>query len=65
MGLQSIIKEIDLNNPDQMKKLEVELTKIKLDPTFIGMTTGGGKNSPGLLSQRINHVSNRLINAFS
>ena len=65
IGLQSIIEKIDLDSPDQMKKLEVELTRIKLDPTLIGMTTGGGKNSPGLLAQRINHVSNRLLNAFS
>lgn len=64
IGLQSIINRISLDDQTQMKKLEQELTAIKLDPTFIGITTGGGKNSPGLLAQRIDHVSERLINAF-
>ena len=43
-----------------MKKLESELIKIKLDPKFIEMTTGGGKNSPGPLNDRINFVGDRL-----
>ena len=33
---------------------------IKLDPDFIRMTTGGGKNSPGPLQDRIGFVEGRV-----
>jgi hypothetical protein len=40
------------------------LTGIKLDPAFIELTTGGGKNSPGPLSDRIRFVQERLSAAY-
>jgi len=64
IGLQSIIARIDLSSPAIVTKLDAELKAIKLDAKFIEMTTGGGKNSPGLLSQRISYVAERLANAF-
>src|SRR3569623_74181 len=64
IGLQSVLERIDLTNADQVQLLKRVLTEIKFDANFITMTTGGGKNSPGLLSQRIKFVADRLIHPF-
>lgn len=64
LGIQSIIDALDLDNPQHLERLKNLLTSIKSDSGFIGMTTGGGKNSPGLLQQRINFVSRRMSDAF-
>jgi len=64
IGLQTAIDKIDPDNVDEIKKLATVLTTIKLDPNFIKITTGGGKNSPGLLNQRIAFVAERLGNEF-
>ena len=65
MGLQSIIAAIKLDDVAQLTKLGEQLAAIKLDAKFIAMTTGGGKNSPGLLRERIKFVSDRLSHAFT
>lgn len=64
IGLQTVLDRLDLGNPRVVSKLEGELRAIKLDPEFIGITTGGGKNSPGPMSERIGFVKKRLNNAF-
>jgi hypothetical protein len=60
LGLQSRIGILDPQNTAQMDVLKKVLLEVKLDPAFIAMTTGGGKNSPGQLSTRISFVQNRL-----
>lgn len=60
LGIQSRLAAIDPSDPAIVKALTDVLTAIKLDPTFIGMTTGGGKNSPGQLSDRIGFVQTRV-----
>jgi hypothetical protein len=65
MGMQSVIGAIKLDDDAQLTKLGEQLAAIKLDATFIAMTTGGGKNSSGLLRQRIAFVSDRLSHAFT
>jgi len=37
---------------------------IKLDPAFLGIRTGGGKNSPGPLQERIGFVEKKLQQAI-
>ncbi len=64
IGLQSIIAKLDLTDAAAVDKLARELKAIKLDQQFIAMTTGGGKNSPGLLKARISYVAERLTDAF-
>ena len=64
IGLQTILHRLDVEDQPQMRLLNQTLRTIKLDPEFLGMTTGGGKNSPGPLAARIDFVKNRLINAF-
>lgn len=64
MGLQSIIDKINLDDAKQLESVTEQLTRIKLDPDFVTITTGGGKNSPGLLKQRIGFVYERLNHAL-
>lgn len=65
IGIQRFLKNIDINDQDAVDRFKDELTAIKLDRTFIDMTTGGGKNSPGPLADRINFVENRLATFFA
>jgi hypothetical protein len=60
LGIQSRVPMIDPGNADQVGKLKDVLTNIKLDPEFIRITTGGGKNSPGPLAERISFVQTRV-----
>lgn len=60
IGIQSRINNIDVESRDQMRKLKELFENIKLDKEFYDITTGGGKNSPGPLRQRINFVKERI-----
>lgn len=59
IGIQNRLAEF-LRDEALAAKLHNEILSIKTNPEFIEMTTGGGKNSPGPLSKRIDFVSNRL-----
>ena len=39
-----------------MERLETRLRALKVEEDFIDATSGGGKNSPGLLKARIERV---------
>jgi hypothetical protein len=60
LGIQSRIDTIEYGNAVQVGKLKDVLTNIKLDPEFVRITTGGGKNSPGQLNERISFVQKRV-----
>jgi len=60
LGLQSRLPVLNPGDAGQMSILREVLTEIKLDPEFIRLTTGGGKNSPGQLSDRISFVETRV-----
>jgi len=60
LGIQSRIDIIDPGNAVQVEKLKDVLTKIKLDAEFVRITTGGGKNSPGQLAERIAFVQTKV-----
>lgn len=60
LGIQSRVDFIDPHNASQVDILRDVLTDIKLDPEFIRKTTGGGKNSPGQLRERISFVQTRV-----
>jgi hypothetical protein len=64
IGLQPVLDRLDLDDGGVIERLRETLTAIKLDPVFIEMTTGGGKNSPGPLNDRIGFVERRLVDAF-
>ena len=65
LGLQVVLDKLDLNDETTVSKLKDELTGVKLDKQFITITSGGGKNSPGPLNERIRFVQERLRNAFA
>lgn len=60
IGLQPYLAQIDVSSPEAIAKLSDVLRGIKLDNEFIKLTTGGGKNSPGPLTDRISFVQNRI-----
>ena len=64
VGLQPLISRLDPEDPHQIQNLRKVLKSIKLDSSFINMTTGGGKNSPGPLNDRIEFVSKRIAGAL-
>jgi hypothetical protein len=64
IGIQRVVARLDINNTSEMAKLGQTLRSVKLDPEFIAITTGGGKNSPGPLARRIGFVADRLDHAF-
>jgi len=64
IGLQLFLDRIDLSNKTQLESLKIKLTEIKKDPDFIRITTGGGKNSPGPLGDRIRFVQSKLAEAL-
>ena len=64
IGIQPVLERLDLDDDGVIERLREALTAIKLDPVFIEMTTGGGKNSPGPLNDRIGFVERRLVDAF-
>ena len=60
LGIQSRVANINPSDAAQVERLKGALTNIKLDPAFIRMTTGGGKNSTGKLAERIQFVQTRV-----
>ncbi|MEQ1969781.1 DUF262 domain-containing protein [Xenorhabdus nematophila] len=53
IGIQSIIKHIDQTDDEIIENLKNKILELKNDSTFKTETTGGGKNSPGPLTRRI------------
>jgi hypothetical protein len=64
IGLQPCLDRIDTEDEALMKKLGEVFKEIKLDQEFIGHTTGGGKNSPGPLNDRIKFVTEKVSNSL-
>lgn len=64
IGLQPCLEHIDPGNTELIEKLRDVFKQIKLDQKFIGYTTGGGKNSPGPLNDRINFVTEKVSNSL-
>lgn len=60
VGIQPFINDINIENEEVIKLLKKTFEKIKNDGGFIRITTGGGKNSPGPLKNRIEFVENSL-----
>jgi len=60
IGVQGYLPKINDSDSGEMQSLKDKFLEIKLDPKFIDLTTGGGKNSPGPLNERINFVKAKL-----
>jgi hypothetical protein len=64
IGLQKVIAKLNPEDAVAMNTLGGALKKAKLDPAFVKLTIGGGKNSPGPLNARITFVEDVLVHAF-
>ena len=64
VGIQSHLNAIDENDDNLLHRLTEVFLAIKLDPQFIRITTGGGKNSPGPLNERIGFVERHIQEAL-
>ncbi len=60
IGIQSRLSAIDPQDANIIQRLRDILRQIKFEPDFIRITTGGGKNSPGPLNDRIGFVQRRI-----
>jgi hypothetical protein len=60
IGIQPLLDKLNAGDAAQMGRLKDKLHALKIDPGFIKITTGGGRNSPGPLKARIGFVSEQL-----
>jgi len=60
LGILLFLDRLDPSDHSQMARLGDALTTLKLDDTFVRLTTGGGKNSSGQLRARISAVEQAL-----
>ncbi|MBZ0136123.1 MAG: DUF262 domain-containing protein [Planctomycetes bacterium] len=60
LGIQSHLDSLNADNGAQMAQLASVMTDIKNDGSFRDLTTGGGKNYPGPLKDRIEFVENKM-----
>ncbi len=64
VGIQTRLERIDAQDQQLTDRLRGILENIKYDAEFIRITTGGGKNSPGPLNDRIGFVQRRVEEAL-
>ena len=64
IGLQSVIKKINISDSSELKKIHASFLAIKHDANFKKIITGGGKNSKGPLKQRVDFVRNILSDLY-
>lgn len=64
IGIQPLLDKLNVDTPEGVQAARDLLMKIKFDPDFIAQTTGGGKNSPGPLNERIGFVHGNLAGAL-
>ncbi len=60
IGIQDKLDTYNFKDTNSMEALRTKIKEIKLDPDFIAITTGGGKNSKGPLNDRISFVEQKL-----
>lgn len=60
IGLQSRLNDINPELSEHIELVKLKLEEVKKSKEFISATTGGGKNSPGPLKNRISIVEEKL-----
>jgi hypothetical protein len=60
LGIQKHLNTINVQDGNEMQKLAEKISELKINSDFIKLTSGGGKNSPGLLKARIKFVEDYL-----
>lgn len=65
IGVQSVINAIELDNDEHIDKFAKAIINLKKDEQFKAETTGGGKNSSGLLKKRVEIAEKFFVEVFS
>jgi hypothetical protein len=65
IGIQPYIELINFEDATVIESVKNKIKEIKLSQSFIAMTTGGGKNSSGLLKKRVQYVLDSFKSFFS
>jgi hypothetical protein len=65
LGLQPHLDRVDVDNPQHMSSLTDAFKQVKADPEFRRITTGGGKNYPNPLSERIAFVDQAVARVLA
>ena len=60
VGIQRGLDAVDLDSEAQLAQLKPVMKEVKMDAAFVELTSGGGKNSPGPLNERIAFVRERV-----
>ncbi|MCY1161785.1 hypothetical protein D9M71_19020 [compost metagenome] len=60
LGLQKYLDQLDVSNIESCNKLKELFKQIKFNKDFITLTTGGGKNTPKALNERISFVQDKI-----
>jgi hypothetical protein len=64
MGIQDAIELIDIKKDEDIQKVKDSVIELKNDENFKAETTGGGKNSTGLLRRRIELAQQFFLGAL-
>ena len=64
LGIQKHLDKLDISTDEKCEELKSLFMEIKLNETYISLTTGGGKNTPTALSSRVNFVSDKIAESL-
>lgn len=64
MGIQDVVELIDIKKETDIQKFKDSVIELKNDENFKAETTGGGKNSTGLLRRRIELAQQFFLGAL-
>lgn len=59
-GVSRALLSLKLNDSAWKERFRLRLQEVKRDENFIATTTGGGRNSPGILKQRVEFVEGAI-----
>lgn len=60
LGLQKYLNQLDVSTLEKCQKLITLFREIKFHQEFITLTTGGGKNTPKALNERVSFVESKI-----
>lgn len=65
IGIQEVLDKINLADSIEIDNLKKCFEEIKFEDDYIKLTTGGGKNSPGPLRDRIDYVKEKMAKLYA
>lgn len=65
LGIQKHLESLNENDSTQMQALHDALKRARLSPEFIAVSSGGGRNSSGLLNSRVSTIESAVAGILS